>query len=120
MNRNHHARRRRRLAAVHFVISVKLLVPQDKEGGEFIILRGRKTKQNDAEPDPEAREQIGLQAVTNGARTKGTLHDGNNGFVVTESAPEKRSRLAWTFDNAMHQYLKSIWDGISNIISNKY
>ena len=71
MNRNHHARRRRRgaaLAAVHFVISVKLLVPRDKEGGEFIILRGRKTKQNDAEPDPETREQIGLQAVTNGAR----------------------------------------------------
>ena len=59
----------RSLAAVHFVISVKLLVPRDKEGGEFIILRGRKTKQNDAEPDnPEAREQIGLQAVTNGAR----------------------------------------------------
>ena len=72
MNRNHIARRRERgaaaLAAVHFVISVKLLVPRDKEGGEFIILKGRRTKQNDAEPDPEAREQIGLQAVTNGAR----------------------------------------------------
>ena len=73
MNRNHHARRRKTgaslaVAAVHFVISVKLLVPRDKEGGEFIILRGRKTKQNDAEPDPEAKEQIGLQAVTNGAR----------------------------------------------------
>ena len=48
------------------------------------------------------------------------MHDGNNGFVVTESAPEKRHRLAWTFDNAMHQHLKSIWDGVSNIISNKY
>ena len=91
MNRKRHARgRREALAAVHLVISVKLLLPRgDKR--RIHHFEGLKTKQNDdgrSESDL-VKEQIRLLLqVTNGARSVLYMHDGNNGVVVTESAPE--------------------------------
>ena len=72
------------------------------------------------------KEQIRLLLqVTNGARSVLYMHDGNNGVVVTESAPEMGPARAATGEAgaARHlttqQHLRSFQQGVTNIKSGR-
>ena len=94
---------------------MKLLLPWDKR--RIHHFERLKTKRNDDGVNLIVKEQIRLLQVTNGARSILYMHDGNNGVVVTESAPEmgpaRAPREARRL--TMQQHLRSFQQGVTKV-----